>query len=299
MRLRLAGIVAAVLALAPLVATADDREDALKLARRIASIGPSGAVVTLHAPPSGVPSSIPLPAATLLGSVAHEAPRTSVSSGTSVMTTFSSGRPLALYYIAPNRDATVKAYQDALQAAGWKHVDVTERFPFPRGGFATPLPSYDLWCSPGASPSVVTIGTPATDATALDVNIVAPGRGTGMECGDKPFSPFQDFMRRSPLPTFTASPGVVIENSSNLGGDGSTSGARITSSLGVGPVFESFAKQLRAAGWVPKANSSAAGLQSQTFTKTVDGTPYVTLLTIYALDPTHYVALADASNLKE
>lgn len=295
MRARLAGIVAAALALVPLAAAADDRADALKLAQRLAEPGGMGtAIVTLHELPARFPGSIPLPRATLLGSVAHAAPKVRSSSGSGVSVSYSGS--LSLYYVSPNRDATVKAYEDALRAAGWKHADLAERFPFQRGGFGTQFPRYDAWCSSGAAQAAVTIRTVADDATALDIGVLEPAPGVGMICNPQQ-SPFQDFLRPSPLPPFTAPPGITIENSGNLGGDGSTSAARLTSSLGLGPVFESFAKQMRDAGWTPKSASSAAGLQSQTFTKTIDGTPYVTLLTIYALDATHYVALADASNV--
>jgi len=60
-------------------------------------------------------------------------------------------------------------------------------------------------------------------------------------------------------------------------------------------VFEAFAKQLRDAGWNPGEVTSGSTLRSQTFMKTVDGKAYVALLTIYALDATHDVALADVT----
>lgn len=58
---------------------------------------------------------------------------------------------------------------------------------------------------------------------------------------------------------------------------------------------DAFAKQLRDSGWTAGAPTSGARTRTQTFAKSVDGVPYITLLAIYALDATHYVALADVS----
>ena len=107
-----------------------------------------------------------------------------------------------------------------------------------------------------------------------------------------------DFTRRSPLPTFTAPSGIRI-TSSGPATDGTTTAARIESSLGTGAVFDAFAKQLIDAGWAAaSASIGTPATRTQTFKKTVDGTPYVTLLALYALDATHFVALADVSNVE-
>ena len=300
-RLRLAGLVAAISFALPLTAAASDQDDALRLAQRIASRGGFiDATVTLHAPPKDLPASIPLPKATLLGSVVEtvrQAPFSTMSgAGGSVANGFVVSQPAMLYYDAPaGRDAAISAYEAALAQAGWKPApDIRRRFPIPQGGFSMPFPQPKEWCSPGEPRTALGISN-AGDATGFDLSIASSERGTAFLCSDAP-SPFGDLSRRSPLPTFTAPPGVTIA-SSGPASDGSTTGARIQSSLGLAAVFESFAKQLRDAGWAPGTATSAATTRTQTFTKTDGGTPYVTLLAIYALDATHYVALADVSNV--
>jgi hypothetical protein len=301
-RLRLAGLVAAAIAFVPLAAAASDQDDALRLAQRIASRGGfTEATVTLHAPPKNIPASIPLPKATLLGSVVETVRRgtfSSSSGSTATVTTIAAGPPVLLYYDAPaGRDAAVAAYESALAQAGWKPApDIRRRFPIPQGGFTLPFPTIKLWCSAGEPRTALSI-TNAQDATGFDLSIASSDRGTAFQCSDGP-TPFDDyFQRRSPLPTFTAPSGITM-TASGPASDGSTTGARIESSLGLPAVFEAFAKQLRDAGWAAAAAStSTPATRTQTFSKTVDGKAYVALLALYALDGTHYVALADVSNV--
>ncbi len=303
MRLRLAGLVAAALALIPIVAAASDQDDALKLAQRVASRGGfSDATVTLHAAPKNFPATVPLPKATLLGSVV-EVPRhgtyTSVSGGgTAVGNTMVVTQPTMLYYDAPaGRDAAIAAYEAALAQAGWKPApDARRRFPMPQGGFTLPFPKLTQYCSPGEPRTALTIVN-AQDATGFDLSVLSAGGGVELQCSDGP-SPFDVFLPRSPLPTFTAPAGITIV-SSGPASDGSTTGARIESTLGLAAVFKAFAKQLRDAGWAPGTGTSGAGTCTQTFTKTDGGRPYVTLLAVYGLDATHYVALADVSSVAQ
>jgi hypothetical protein len=302
-RLRLAGLVAAALCALPLAAAASDQDDALKLAQRIASRGGFvDATVTLHAVPKDLPASIPLPKATLIGSVVETVRQGSYMTvsggGSSVGNTMVVTQPTMLYYDAPaGRDAAVSGYEAALAQAGWKPApDIRQRFPIPQGGFSLPFPQTKQWCSPGEPRTALSVAN-AQDATGFDVSIASSDRGTAFLCSDAP-SPFGDFSRRSPLPTFTAPPGVTI-TSSGPASDGSTTGARIESKLGVAAVFGSFAKQLTDAGWtVSGAPAIAPGTRTQAFAKTVDGTRYLALLAIYALDATHFVALADVSDVK-
>jgi hypothetical protein len=301
-RLRLAGLVAAAIVFAPLAAAASDQDDALRLAQRIASRGGfTEAVVTLHAPPASLPASVPLPKAMLLGSVVETIRRGTISSssgGTATTMSVASGPPVLLYYDAPSgRDATVAAYEAALTQAGWKPApDIRRRFPIPQGGFTLPFPAIKVWCS-AAEPRTALSITNADDASGFDLSIASSDRGTAFQCSDAP-TPFDDFVRRSPLPTFTAPSGMKI-TASGPASDGTTSGARIESSLGIGPVFDAFAKQLAGAGWAAASGSiGTPTTRTQTFKKTVDGTAYVTLLALYALDATHYVALADVSEVK-
>jgi hypothetical protein len=300
-RLRLAGLVAFAFALAPLAAAASDQDDALRLAQRIAARGGFvDATVALHAAPKDLPALIPLPKATLLGSVVETVRRgtfMSSSAGNTATTTSVVSQPVVLYYDAPaGRDATVTAYEAALTQAGWKPApDIRRRFPIPQGGFTLPFPTIKMWCSPSEPRSGVSI-TNAPDASGFDLSIASSDRGTAFRCSDGPW-PFDDFQRRSPLPTFTAPSGVTI-TASGPASDGSTTGARIESKLGLRTVFDAFAKQLADAGWAAASSSiSTDTTRTQTFKKTVDGTPYVALLALYALDATHYVAVADVSNV--
>jgi hypothetical protein len=288
-RLRLAGLVAAVFALMPLAAAASDQDDALKLAARAASMGMEKSTVLLHAVPSDFPSSIPLPKATLLGSVASSPMTESYRGGMTVH-----GRSASLYYDAPGtRDAVARTYRDTLRAAGWADKN---NFTPVQGGFSSDRPNFTYWCRAGDHPAGLLILT-GGDPDALTVRVETDERSakTACESMDQRFS---EMFRKSPLPTFEGADGVTIASGGPTN-DGTTTGARITSSLGLSAVFETFAKQLRSAGWTPKATAAAAGVQSQTFAKTVDGKAYVALLSVDALDATHYVALADVSTLAE
>ena len=304
MRLRLAGLVAAALAVVPLTAAASDQDDALRLAERVASRGQyQDAVVTLHAPPKNLPASIPLPKATLLGSVVETIRQQSFMSAggrTTAGTTSPVTQPMTLYYDAPaGRDAVLAAYDAALRQAGWKAPPESRRqFPnLQSGGFAfSALSETKRWCSADAHSSITVVN--GKEPAAFDVYYMSGSPGVDLQCGEGP-SPFDAFMQRSPLPTFTAPSGVTI-TSSGPASDGSTTGARIESALGLTAVFDGFAKQLRDAGWASaSASISTPATRTQTFKKTVDGTAYVTLLAVYALDATHFVALADVSNVRE
>ena len=248
--------------------------------------------------PAALPSSIPLPKAALLGSTAIEpdAPR-STSRGTTFVVSHPGSR-FMLYYDAPDRDAVAAAYENTLRAGGWKRLDLSQSIPFMRGGFVQDIPGFDAWCSPDAAPAMVNIRRSRDDAAALDLDVSFDPQGVTLCSGDpnNPLAAFTAMSRAiSPLPTFRAAAGIQLDNAGPAA-DGSTTGARVTSTLGLPAVFESFAKQLRDAGWTPKATASSAGLQAQTFTKTVDAKPYVVLLSVHALDATHYVALADVSD---
>jgi len=300
-RLRLAGLVAAVITFVPLAAAGADQDDALRLAQRIASRGGfMEATVTLHAPPKSLPSSVPLPKATLLGSVVETARQGaySTSGGGRVVSNLVATTPVMLYYDAPaGRDATVTAYEAALAQAGWKPApDIRRRFPIPQGGFTITFPTIKMWCSAGEPRTAISI-TNADDTSGFDLSVASLNRGAAFQCSDAP-SPFDDFVRHSPLPTFIAPAGITI-TSSGPPSDGSTTAARIESSLGTGAVFDAFAKQLTDAGWAAaSASIGTPATRAQTFKKTVNGTPYVTLLALYALDATHFVAVADVSNVK-
>jgi hypothetical protein len=283
---------AASVALVPFVASASDTEDALKLAARIAGHGLGETRVLLHQLPPGLTAAVPLPHAALLGSVVPTQTETSVT-GIAVAW-MQALHPLTIYYDAPKRANVVAAYESALRAAGWKEApDITQRLPIPQGGFAMQIPHVDTWCAPSSVGDTVTVQAPQSDPTALDVE-VASGALQTMACGDVGGLPFPFGAPKSPLPTFVATDGIAIGLSGPMSTI-NTTGARITSSLGLVAVFDSFAKQLRDAGWTAGDPAGTPAMRSQTFTKTVDGTAYVALLSLYALDATDYVALTDVT----
>ncbi len=284
---------AASAALLPVFAGASDTDDALKLATRVAGHGMRSARVLLHAAPAGLPSSVPLPKATLLGSVGPAASSASTRTGIS-FTDGGAQTQYALYYDTEHRESVVTAYEAALTAAGWKHGgNLADRFPLPQGGFAVQFPQIDVWCSPASPPAMLDVQKPRDDPSALDVS-VATGEASALACSVASMTGFSSLFPTSPLPTFTASDGIAITSSGSMT-QNSTTSARITSSLGLGAIFESFAKQLRDAGWSPSEPAGNAAMRGQSFRKTVDGTAYVTLLSVYALDATHYAALTDVS----
>ncbi len=285
-RLRPAGMVAALVAVIPIAAWASDTDDALKLAGRIASHGMQSSAVTLHALPADFPRTIPLPNATLLGSVAERPAQTSASFGTTITV---SAHGSSLYYDAVDRDTVLAAYADTLRTAGW----LEHRSPLAgQGGFATRMPDLAIWCRAGDHPAEIVV-LPGADPTAIIVDVQAGAHTARMLCDADQFMPA---LRPSPLPTFVAAPGVTME-AAGPATDGTTTAARLASALAAPAVFDSFAKQLVGAGWTPRAKDQAHGLVSQTFAKTVDGVRYVALLSLYALDATRYVAIADVRDV--
>ena len=278
-----AGVLAATTASA---ATPDEATQ--RFMQRLASFGGVHATVVMGKLPDGLPAGLPLPNATLLGSVAQN--RMMGMNGAMQVV----ARPVTLYYDVPgDRDAVLRAYADALRGAGWKLSDIEKRMPFRQGGFAMTYPHTEMWCSAGEKPTILNVFASPEDRAALDVSVSTAQQGAAMLCsGGFPFGE----VPTSPLPTFSAANGMTIEHAGPAT-DGTTTGARIVSSLGLTAVFDAFAKQLRDAGWAASVATGAPTLRSQTFTKTVDGKNYVTLLSIHALDPTHYVALTDVSSL--
>ncbi|HZO93962.1 MAG TPA: hypothetical protein VFB22_09320 [Candidatus Baltobacteraceae bacterium] len=282
---------AASAALTPIFATASDADDALVLAQRIAGRGGQEAHVLLHAVPPDLPA-VPLPAATLLGSVSQALPASTNGLG---WTAALSGHPTELYYDAPDRDAAVASYEAELRRKGWTRGEsLADRLPLPQGGFTLSFPQLRMWCSPSGSavPADITLQEPQSPASALDVG-VGTGAQVNLLCAKPGSLPaFPMLLPPSPLPKFRASAGIDIA-ASGPSGDGTTTAARITSSLPLAAVFESFAKQLRDAGWSAGEPAASAGMRSATFTKTVNGTSYVAMLAIYALDAGHYAAVSD------
>lgn len=287
---RLIGFVAALIVLLPPAARASDLDDALKLAGRVASYGIESTTVALHRVPDGFPPWIPLPKATLLGSmVMNPVP---VQSGTIVR----AGRPVALYFDVPaDRAAVMTAYRAALRTSGW-----TERPRFPGmpqggGGFVRDFPEFTQYCLAGDHPAVLVV-LAGNDPNAITLQVETQPSPAREACsGTDRFGP--RFV--SPLPRFEPVAGLTID-SAGPATDGTTTGARITSSLGGAAVYDAFARQLTNAGWTRRDTAgSTNALYTATFTKTVDGKPYVALLAIYTLDATHYVALTDVSTPSE
>ena len=282
--------VAALLLPAAALAAASDGDDALRLAQRAAFPSGYGHVdVLLHALPKELPAAVPLPSASLLGSVVRYSPASERGYGSAVIY---SQPMVALFYDVPgDRNEVLGAYERRLAAGGWKAIDPTRTFPGEQGGFVRQLPDVHQWCSGDTPPSAVTFTAPSGAPHALDVSFVKGSPGTRMMCERNSFF---DAIPKSPLPTFTQPPGIELHGAGSTT-PGWTSGAQLETSLTLPAVFEAFAKQLRDAGWNPGEVTSGSTLRSQTFMKTVDGKAYVALLTIYALDATHDVALADVT----
>jgi hypothetical protein len=287
-------VVAAGFFIFPLIATASEQQDALRLAQRIAAQGTPGTTVRLRAAPAVLPASVPLPKAALLGSVATDI------GGNRGPGAVHAGYRITLYFDPSNRAAAVTAYENALRAAGWKAVDMMARLTIPHGGFTAHSPELIAWCSPREGSASILITAPPSDASVLDVNVEIGSMLAGMRCGAETRDSrsvtavsFEAPFAKSPLPEFAAGSGLTIDDSGPA--VGSMTEARVTSSLGLAAVFERFAKQLRDAGWAPGASASADTLRSQTFTKTAEGKPAVALLAVHALDATHYFALADVT----
>ena len=278
MRLRPAGMVAALIAACPIVASASDTGDALKLAGRIAGFGLRSSTVVLRALPAQFPRTIPLPHATLLGSVIDRDAR---SSGSVV------SRSAVLYYDAADRGAVLRAYAGMLRRAGW----VEHRLPLlAHGGFTTTtVPGLDQWCRQGNVAAGIVVQS-GVDRTALTLRVETAPPAVRVECGTVvPEAPV------SSLPLFTRPPGVTIDASARS--NQTTTTARLTSALAAAAVFDAFAKQLIAAGWAPRARADAQTLISQTFTKTAGGVQYVALLSLYGLDATHSIATVDVADV--
>ncbi|MBV9439539.1 MAG: hypothetical protein JOZ24_06075 [Candidatus Eremiobacteraeota bacterium] len=292
MRAILTTLVAALALPTAALAASDDLQ---RLAERIA--GQNGtATVLLHALPKELPPELPLPAATLLGSVVQHPAAASASDNPAAAMLGSAGTPVGLYYdVRGDRKAAMQAYETRLRAAGWKPANPMARFPFPQGGFAMQLPATSIWCSAGTPKAAMTIGTPSGDATALNLSVTTAAALSGLLCGEGLGNMFPvDLFGKSPLPTLSPPAGAVAISSGPTM-PGTTTSARFETSLSVADLFESFAKQLRDAGWGAGEAASSGALRSQTFRKSTDGRNYVVVLTVYALDARHDTALTDLS----
>ena len=288
--LRRAAIVAACAVVLPMAARADDGSDALELARRIASQFGATTTIALHALPSPFPTGVPLPNATLLGSTTQSLRPPRMIGGTPSV----SGPQTSstLYYTAADRTTVLDAYRASLTGAGWKQRDPTRGFPF-QGGFTPNLPDFQFWCN-AASTATIFLRRAVEDPTGFDVS-VSTATGRQMQCSENgPFGAAEAMMPKPVLPKFTQPAGVTID-ASGPATDGTTTAARLTSTLGLSAVFDAFASQLRAAGWNAGDRAAGTTVSAQTFTKTVDGTAYTAMLSIEVLDGTHYVAIADVS----
>jgi hypothetical protein len=142
MRLRCVGIVAALVAAIPIAATASDADDALRLAQRIASYRTGFPAVALHAAPRTLPSGVPLPHATLLGSVVERDRRESATPGAPpIAVALPYGSTMLFYDATDEREMVMRDYATALQSAGWRSPgNLRTRRPYVLGGFQTLLP---------------------------------------------------------------------------------------------------------------------------------------------------------------
>jgi hypothetical protein len=182
MRLRCIGIVAALAAASPIAAAASDTDDALRLATRIASYKVGFPAVALHAAPRPLPSGVPLPHATLLGSVVERDRRESATPGAPPLAIPSPYGTTMLFFDATDeREAVLRDYAAVLQSAGWKSPgNLRLQRPYVLGGLPLP-PQIEQWCAPDRRTAVIT--QRADDPKGIDLTIVTSERAGESPCG--------------------------------------------------------------------------------------------------------------------
>lgn len=159
------------------------------LLQRIASQNGGSADVFVGKLPTDMPE-VPLPEGTLVGSV-HQSMETPIAIDS-----------YQLYYNA-SPDA-LKAYGDALVAAGWKHQEL----PTNSGGFvASTGPTSAIYCKANGPLITAQVGTDPKD---LNVSISSSGSASDIVCGRSPLSAFVKAFTNSVLPQLQAPDGVKM-----------------------------------------------------------------------------------------
>ena len=212
---------------------------AMRLLQRVAAQNGGTTSVLVGKLPADLPP-VPLPSASLVGSVTRTTERLADSS-----TTYD------FFYDAST--AAAKNYTAALRAAGWVGRSMGG------GGF---VPSngagFKAYCK--AKAPFITIWS-GEDPTDMRVSVSALPEGASAMCAKEMGAP-------SPLPELHAPPGVTM---SLAGGDYSFDRGRSTALIRNGPaadaLLENFAGQMTAAGWRADRKAHAPGIASQSFSK--------------------------------
>ena len=248
-----------------------------ELLHRLASSNGGTAEVFIGKLPTGLPQ-VPLPDATLVGSVHHsmESPMTIDS--------------YQLYYDAgPD---SLKAYVDALVAAGWKH----RQLPGNSGGFVSSSGfASGIYCK--ASGPMITAQVGA-DPKHLDISI-STSSASDLVCGRNSLAAITAAMMRSPLPQLHVPDGVQM-SVSPIGMPNGQSSAYIHNGTSATALLDGFAAQMATAGWTAGPKSAGSSIASQTFAKLDDKkTPWQCTISIQAVDgkPGEFVAFISAADL--
>jgi hypothetical protein len=247
------------------------------LLQRIAAPNGGTAEIFVGKLPTGLPA-IPLPNATLVGSV-HQSMETPMQVDS-----------YQLYYDAgPD---TLKAYGDALAAAGWKRAQL----PGNSGGFVASTGfASGIYCKPGAPMINAQAGA---DSKNLDVSVSA-GSATDIVCGRNPLTALTAAMTKSPLPQLHAPDGIKM-SVSPMGVPNGQSAAYIHNGTSADALLGSFAAQMTNAGWTAGPKSTSGAIASQTFQKADEKkAPWQCTISIQAVDGKagEFIAFISAANV--
>jgi hypothetical protein len=247
------------------------------LLQRVASPNGGTAEIFVGKLPTGLPQ-VPLPNATLVGSV-HRTMETPLQVDS-----------YELYYDA-EPDA-LKAYSDALAAAGWKHTQL----PGNSGGFVASTGfASGIYCKAGGPMVTAQAGA---DSKNLNVSI-SSSSATDIVCGRNPLAAVAAAMAKSPLPQLHAPDGVKM-TVSPLGVPNGQSAAYIHNGTSADVLLDSFAAQMATAGWSAGPKSAGGAIASQTFQKPDEKkAPWQCTISIQAVDgkPGEFIAFISAANV--
>jgi hypothetical protein len=259
-------------------AFAQTTDNATSLLNRIAAKNGGTAEVFVAKLPTDMPK-VPLPAATLVGSV-HE----SVESPITIDS-------YDLYYDAA--PGALKTYGDALTAAGWKQ----HQLPTNRGGFVSSTgPQSAIYCKASGPLITAQIGTNPKD---LNLSINTSGSTSDLLCGKNPITSFMKAFTASVLPQLHAPDGVRM-SVSPMGIPNGQSAAYIHNGTSANALIDGFAAQMGGAGWTAGPKSTGSSIVSQTFAKLDDKkVPWQCTISIQAVDgkPGEFVAFIDTADL--
>jgi hypothetical protein len=217
-------------------------DNTLLLLQRVASQNGGKANVLVGKLPADVPT-VPLPSATLLGSIGRTMERSSDDDAT-----------FDIFYDASA--ATTKSHEAALSSAGWTGQSLGG------GGFAPSNGAgFTAYCKTNAP--FITIWT-GENPNELRVSVSAPREGDDALCNREARMP-------SPLPELRAPPGATMSLvGGNYSFDRGRSTARIHNGSSADALLGNFAAQMVDAGWHADQRATAGGIASQSFSKRDD-----------------------------